>query len=87
MERKTLGEIIEGWGTCDPSDVIYATSFDASADARVGDRQFENGGIDDDKVFIVDGETLAHALQEWGDHGTEHFIVEDFLEELERQSS
>ncbi len=50
---------------------IYAGSTDPDADARYGQRQFENGGLLDDKKYIIDGEGANLALMEYteGDPG------------------
>lgn len=65
--RKTVADIIKHGVSYDRSWGIYATGCDANAEARIGQTQFENGGLLDDKHFICDGEQLGDAIQRWTD--------------------
>lgn len=65
--KHTVRSIIKAGLQYDRGWAIYATSCDAGAEARLGQTQFENGGVLDDKHFICNGEQLGDAILRWTD--------------------
>jgi hypothetical protein len=65
---------------------VYATDTNPDAEARYGQRQFENGGVLDDKRFIIDGEIATRALLAYTDNDPywldEHGDREEFFQFL-----
>ena len=52
----------------DQSIGIYATApFSSNSDCRYGDRQFENGGLLDAKVFAINGEQANERISAFDD--------------------
>ena len=76
---------------------IYANApFTAESEARIGQTQFENGGLLDTKQFVINGEALdRHVEIFFGnvgdlisdsrdmDEAMRNWIEEDFIPELE----
>lgn len=63
---------------------IYAEECSPAAEARIGQTQFEQGGLIDGKRLIVDGVQLGDALLRYtdGDENADDFIedwVDDFI--------
>lgn len=56
----------EGWA-------VYAESSDPNADARYGQTQFKNGGLLDNKKFIINGENANKALLAYTDGDLDWF--------------
>ena len=65
-----------------PQWAVYAASTAPDAEARYGQTQFENGGLLDDKEFVIDGATANAALMSYTDGDPawlgEHGSNEDF---------
>ncbi len=62
MSTQTLGELLEKGLQYDSSWGIWAFGTATDAPARIGQTQFENGGILDGMSFIIDGERLGNAI-------------------------
>jgi len=54
---------------------VYAEGLEADSPARYGQTQFENGGLRDDKSFVIDGEMANRAQMVYSD-GDPAFIAE-----------
>lgn len=79
----TLIELIEKGLQYDSSWAIYAWRNSPDSPARVGQTQFENGGVLDGMDLIIDGVQLGDALERYCDDDEdsgEHIIWGDFLE-------
>lgn len=62
MSNQTLGDLLEKGLQYDSSWGIYAFGTGVDSPARIGQTQFECGGILDGMSFIIDGETLGNAI-------------------------
>ena len=84
--KTTLMELIKGCLIgCDKKWAIYAESWSPDAPARIGDTQFENGGVLDGFIKIIDGQSFHEEVHDWTDGTYEFNDTEyDFLEELDR---
>jgi hypothetical protein len=67
MSKHTVASIIKSGVSYDSSWAIYADDCSANAEARIGQTQFDNGGLLDDKKFICTGQQLGDAIQRWTD--------------------
>jgi hypothetical protein len=65
--KHAVASIIKSGVSYDSSWGIYADSCDANAEARIGQTQFEQGGLLDGKQLICTGEQLGDAIQRWTD--------------------
>ena len=74
MSKHTVASIIKSGVSYDSSWGIYADGCTANAEARLGQTQFENGGVLDGKRFICDGVQLGDAIQRWTD-GKDVYMV------------
>lgn len=57
----TLIEILTGHVEYSSSWAVYAESLEPDSPARIGQTQFENGGVLDDMQYVIDGEQLGDA--------------------------
>ena len=78
----TLEDLIKNGLQYDSSWGIYADGRTPNANARVGQTQFEQGGILDGKQLICNGIQLNDAISRWfdGEEDWENFYIEDFIE-------
>lgn len=61
---KTLKDVIEAGIEESNQIAIYAvTPFTPESEARIGQTQFDNGGLLDDKEFVVNGEALNRHVE------------------------
>lgn len=84
-KQQTLLELLEKGLSYDNGVAIYAWGKGADAPARIGQTQFEQGGLLDGMDEIINGEQLNDAILSYidGDESArEHIIWEDFLEWL-----
>lgn len=69
------------------ADLDESGQLTEDAEARYGQRIFENGGLLDDKVFVCDGEQIGNWLTRYGfasdksDIGDDPYWIDAFLEE------
>lgn len=75
MAKHTVASLIKSGISYDRGWGIYATDCSPDAEARIGQTQFENGGLLDSKHFICDGQQLGDALLRWTDG--EDFDMDD----------
>lgn len=61
-QTQTLGELLYNGLQYDSSWGIYAFGTGVDSPARIGQTQFECGGILDGMSFIIDGEKLGNAI-------------------------
>lgn len=81
----TLIQLLEKGLPYDSGVAIYAWGKDADAPARIGQTQFEQGGIQDGMDEIINGVRLGDAITRFidGDEDSrEHIVWDDFLEWL-----
>lgn len=57
----TLIEILTGHVEYSSSWAVYAEALEPESPARMGQTQFENGGLLDSKQYVIDGVTLGDA--------------------------
>lgn len=81
----TLAELVENGIQYDSSWGIYADECHPDAEARIGQTQFEQGGLLDGKHLIANGVQMGDALSRWfdgddSDEAHDSFDVAEFIE-------
>lgn len=71
MNAQTLGELLEKGLQYDSSWGIYSFGTGADSQARIGQAQFEQGGILDGMSFVLDGVRLGDAWLSFLDYPNE----------------
>ena len=64
---KTLKELIIGIGYDNGWGIWAEVPFTPDSPARLGQMQFKNGGLLDEKEFFANGEQCGDAISDWGD--------------------
>lgn len=89
----TLIEILTGSLSYDSSWAIYAEKIDgefcAEPSARFGQRQFENGGLNDNCEFFATNERVVDAIEAWseGDADFAKEAAEMLISEINQEES
>jgi len=81
MSNHTVASLIKSGIAYDSSWGIYADSCSANAEARIGETQFEQGGVLDGKLLICNGKQLGDAIQRWTD-GQDMYVANLDIEGL-----
>jgi len=76
---KLLNVLSSGFGLAyDKSWAIYSHGTGSHSPARIGQTQFEQGGVLDGMEMVIDGQKLGDALSSYTDDD-EEFDIEEFL--------
>lgn len=79
----TLSELLKNGLQYDESWGIYSLGTGADSPARIGQTQFENGGLLDGMSFVINGERLGDAMRSYTDGDDEmEFSGSELLEWL-----
>ena len=70
-DQGTLIDLIKKGLQYDRSWGIYALGTGKDSPARIGQTQFDFGGLKDGKEFVIDGERLGNAIAEYLDNDPE----------------
>ena len=87
--KTTLIDYLTGGLTYDPSWGIYAERIDGEfkpeSPARFGQRQFENGGLLDDKELFTTNESAVDFMNSYTD-GDDNFLEEAAIELIQHEN-
>jgi len=83
----TLAQLVKNIQYDDDWEIWADVPFTPESEARYGQRQFENGGVLDEKTFFATGTRCGDFIAEWceGDEDVEDEAVNQFIDEVEEE--